>query len=430
MTWQPLRNLIQRHTDIPRPLRLCEVLNTDEWSATGPSFVQIQVGGDSRRAILRDSPEPAVGSALQCVRMSADAAALYLCLPLPIGCPGQLYVSAQVLGGGAWDVLRCDLAAGNVWQYRSASPVGGSYPRRPMHSYLGTRLFTWGSSTDLATPGPLYYSDDAGLTWTSCGISVSNMAMEMKYGLAFAVGGATLYQSADQGATWAAVDGPPGGTYYAVATNTSALNDLVGVLTDSGAYGCGASSFGGVGAWVTPGYGTPGGAGAWVTIPATGQPEWFTGGTVYKYDAVPASVIGTLAGGDDSPGRSFGGGGIYHAATGDGTVYGNAQYGYAQVIYDPATDHPTALTGIGANDAFLVSGSSTPYLHDYDRLCLAIALDDATPGTPKLLARDPDPSTRPWAVASSRMVADLGAEYLISVQGLTTLERWTGAVAV
>jgi hypothetical protein len=416
----PLRDLIRRFADEARPIRLATVVDTSLWSPVGASYVTVEFGGAQRIAIYRDGPEPPLGSPLQILKMAPGSVADYLALPLPQGCAGMLYVSARRLSDDTWHILRCDLAAGNTWQYRSASPVAGAFPRRPVHGYLGTRLFTWGSSADLATPGPLHYSDDGGLTWASAGASVANLAMQPRGGVAYAVGGGDVLASYDQGASWG-VAGSPGGTCYAVATNQSSLDFSISLLTSAGYYT--ATSFGGV---VSPFDGPfgAGGQGAWVTNTTAGNGEYFTGGTTYSAAGSTVTAVGSLAGGDDSPGRQYGatGAGIYHAATGDGHVYVSAQYPVPTVVYDPATDHPAGTAGVGANDAYLVTGVQ-PYVDGVPALCLAIALQDIA-GGPKLIARDPEATGAPWAVVSGGMAAALGGEGVISVQGLAALERW------
>lgn len=418
MVWQPLADLVRRNSDTYRPLRLAQVLDTSEWAASGPSFVQVLVNGDSRRAIYRDGPQPAIGSFLQAIQTGPDTAAPYLAFPLPqvLGCPGMLYASVKARSTGIWYIVRCDYTVGGVWQVVATSPVQG-YDRQPLWQEQGAYLYTWGSSLDWATPGPLYRSTDHGATWAACGIDIVNFANQQKYGGLFACGGTAVCYSPDKGASWQTLEAP-GGTVYSVALYTGSGEFQVVALTSDGAY-----YFANYG-WDWPT------AGGWAS-PLWSSGPWTPGGRGNIDGGNNTGEYILLGTGDDYHFSGAGGG------SGASTYLATITYLFAPGAmtfwryhggYYGPSDHPLGL-GTVLILAEETGPSNTPAqwpivtVGILPPFCEFVALDDATTDNPRLLSRqiDTDYNYTAWAAADARMATDLGDTFDFSADGLAVM---------
>lgn len=248
--WRAFEDALRARHDARRPLGRYRVVDNTPWSATGASFVWLRVNGARRLAIYRDGPQPAVGSFLQAVRMSSDPTAPLLALPLPsrpatggvaallwVLDPASAFPHQRALHAVAlWD------EATNTWAYRGTpdgvidtdAAVTGFNPgfyRRSIR-YCGDRLFFWLTpalswaeyfAATFASRPNAAYSDDDGATWTAftvAGLHVYDLRPGHAAGVVYATcakrvalgGSRGIYQSADNGATWASVYGPPAGT--------------------------------------------------------------------------------------------------------------------------------------------------------------------------------------------------------------------------
>ena len=98
----PVGALAARHCDVPRPLRTAIVADVSGWSASGESWLLVDVDGDAvRRVIYRDGRLPLVGEAVQVILTGPDAGAPYLALPLPTTTPGTCTPSYYFTLNGA-----------------------------------------------------------------------------------------------------------------------------------------------------------------------------------------------------------------------------------------------------------------------------------------------------------------------------------------
>lgn len=398
-----LYDLAARYSDIPRPVREGEVIDTSLWSATGNSYVILSVDDAARKAIYRDGPCPAVGDRVQCIRTDSDVSAPWLAFPLPqpSGC-GMFYVSAQSLSDSSWHIIRCDTAVGNVWQDMGPHPLGDSgFPRRPLKrvqpdlrflpgSYnsfaLPNRLLTWGSGLDYSGPGDLSYSDDNGATWTAVGIAIVNMANDPdNEGYMYAVSDSTVYYTTDAWTTYGTVSSGPGGTYVDIRANISAGANAAVVMTTAGTYD-GFSFHGGMSAWSGPYAPTPG------TSAATDGGVEFDGVDFYGGGSVFASLPDTFT-------------------TGAGKQFQAFRAGDAYVV---ATDHPNALPDV------LVEGWARFTNAGGDEACYVVGMDDSTVGGDHTrYAVYTFAVGYPWTVADTRQVSDLGAAFIASPDGVS-----------
>jgi hypothetical protein len=452
-TFDPIKDLLKRHADIPRPWRAAIVEDVSGWSASGAAFIGVRVAGDFRQAVYRDGRQPLIGETVY-VALTDTGPAPYLALPLPgQSCSGFVYVSAHDVSGGMggeWAILRVALST-LAWTRQSASPVAGTWDRRPLRGIAGYRLFTYGCSDD-GTGSQAWRSDDGGATWTAItgltgvlDITPHSLGLFGAPGAMIAVGdnGNQLYTSGDFGTTWTpeAYLSVLGHRFVAAAYVGSF--SYIAALATTGTYG---GNAGGVDGPFTPASADggailryPGASSYWVQI---------AGGT-NNVQSLDISTAGLLGSGDITSGNTIGGG--PHAGSwlgtksylwtdGDGgeVVNADALSGNYR-IYRGAENHPAGLT-VGVRGFVPVAGSGDgvqpddwpPSVADG---CRFVALDDDDPahalyavergGAFTPLTQSPDP----WARADNTMAVDLGATYAASMQGVATLEIWNESYA-
>ena len=392
--------LVRRASDSDRPLRVAEVVDVAGWSATGAATILVRVLGAVRTAIYRDGPAPAVGAAVQVVLMGPDSAAPYLALPLPQSCAGMLYASVRAVADGTWRIVRLDTALG-TWQQVAASPVAASWDRAPLHQERGLYLYTWGSSADWATPGPLYRSADNGATWAACGIDVATVGMRQQYSALFACGGADVFVSHDEGASWASIGGP-GGTVYDVIAATGTGVYAAAALADGGYFVAPNFNWGGGWAWQGP-Y-TPGGRGTIVADGLTATWTLLDAGETYTHTwNQPTPPAGGMLAGTFDP-ATYGAGALHN-------VRGTAAHSLPQLAGEVAYSNTLATWPLDLHTG------DAPY-------CEFAVLADGADTQLWRTAYDAAYVQSPWARADGRLVADLGGAYRFSADGLAVMQWW------
>jgi hypothetical protein len=465
--WRRFEEALRERHDARRPWGRYRVVDNSPWRATGPSFLWLRADGGKRLAIYRDGPQPANGSYVQAREMSGDAHAMLLALPLPrvVVCGGTIYVSGHDVSGGAggeWAVLTADLAL-LAWARRSASPVVGTYARRPLRGCkpgLGgnTRLLTWGvqdaGGGAVGAGSGLYKSDDGGLTWSGAGLTgVRHVSQEGGYGFRGAVlalyavadDGASIYWSNDSGNTWTPVHA--GGDWLAVEPLrfqdgwAAALGVDGGYITTCrfqprdpllppelvGPYQPGSTGFGAL---------MPSGSvGWWQRVAGDSAVRGKTAGWAEEAahwgpTTIAADPLAGLAG-DAAVGYSLwiatdgAAGGLYGVQQQVGIPGGDGfdTINRTWLAYRSAENHPHGLAGIGGRAIATAQGSAPSQ-------CLALALNDDAPGNSthtRLVTMKiddiigGDQLVGAATDASARQVADLGAEYAISHDGLVNL---------
>lgn len=387
----------------------------------------------------------------------------YVAFPLPgfISCGGVVYVSGHDVSGGAGGehaVLSVDLAT-REWTRLSTSPVVGTYARRPLRpcrpGFGGfTRLLTWGVADAgggvVGAGGPLSKSDDGGLTWGGGGLAgVRHVSQEggnlFAHSLyAVADNGDTIYWSADSGNSWTPVH--TGGDWLAVEPLQFADGWAVALGVDGGyittcrfqprdpvyppelvgPYQPGSTGFGAV---------IPSGAYGWLQrvagdICARGKTAQWAEELAHQGGATLSSDPLSGLAGDAAVGYA-----LWIATTGAaGGLYGtNVQVGggvdpfdttvRTWLAYRSAENHPHGLSGIGGRAIATAQGGAPSQ-------CLALALDDDTPGNgthTRLVTMKIDDIINGFQLvgaatdASARQLADVGAEYAISADGLANM---------
>jgi hypothetical protein len=462
-----LRQVYAEAADTDRRWLVGTVVDTSRYTTVGAGFVSLAYGDARIEAAYRDGPEPAIGDKLVFKRANSRPDSWYFAKPLPgfISCGGIVYVSGHDVSGGAggeWAVLSVDLAT-REWTRLSTSPVVGTYARRPLRpcrpGFGGfTRLLTWGVQASgggvVGAGGDLYKSDNGGLTWTSAGLTgVRHVSQEGGYGFfgsitalyAIADDGASIYWSNDSGTTWTQVYA--GGNWLAVEPLAFQDGWVVALGVDGGhVTTCRFQPRDPIFPPEIVGPYAPGSTGFGAVIPSGDYGWWqrvagdsaVRGKTAQWAEELAHQGGATLSGdplsglaGDAAVGYA-----LWIATTGAaGGLYGNQQQvgipagdafdtiNRTWLAYRSAENHPHGLAGIGGRAIATARG-------DAPSQCLALALDDDTAGNgthTRLVTMKIDDIIGGNQLvgaatdASARQLADVGAEYAISADGLANM---------